>query len=181
MCRYAMTIYKPHYACFECRKTFKRRLLGDIKKGAKVSVAAKCPECGNLTADMGLDFESPRKDDYKSWEHMKNLYTVGETFHSCGCSGPGYIPKSFEQLSELLLNKRRSYIANLQFWLSRKDAIIKEDVARESEELSKFRGQISYRLQSKKGGIKTQDAIDFWNKNLIDLERKIELLGKQKK
>lgn len=181
MCRYAMTIYKPHYACFECRKTFKRRLLSDIKKGTKVSIAAKCPECGNLTADMGLDFESPRKDDYKSWEHMKNLYTVGETFHSCGCSGPGYIPKSFEQHLELLLNKRRSHIANLQFWLSRKEATIEEGVARESKETSKIRSQISYRLQSKKGCAKTQNSVDFWNKKLIDLEIKIELLSKQKK
>ena len=33
MCRYAMVSYKPHYACFNCRKTFKRRLFYDIRKG----------------------------------------------------------------------------------------------------------------------------------------------------
>ena len=33
MCRYTMTTYKPHYACFECNKTFKRRLLTDIDRG----------------------------------------------------------------------------------------------------------------------------------------------------
>ena len=94
-----MTSYKPHYACFNCRKTFKRRLFGDIKKGLSVS-DAKCPECGELTAHMGLDFESPKKDDLKKWEHLKSLYSVGITFHSCGCSGPGYIPNSKEKLIE---------------------------------------------------------------------------------
>ena len=30
MCRYGHQIYKPHYVCFDCRKTFKRRLIEDI-------------------------------------------------------------------------------------------------------------------------------------------------------
>ncbi len=90
-----MTTYKPHYACFECRKTFKRRLEKDIYDGfnkSKEQNPAKCPECSELMANMGLDFESPKKKDIKSWEHIATLYEVGITFHSCGCSGPGYIP-----------------------------------------------------------------------------------------
>lgn len=30
MCRYGINVYKPRYAYFECRKTFKIRLLIDI-------------------------------------------------------------------------------------------------------------------------------------------------------
>ena len=54
-----MTAYKPHYACFNCRKTFKRRLMGDIKKGEKSLFEARCPECRELMTIMGLDFETP--------------------------------------------------------------------------------------------------------------------------
>jgi hypothetical protein len=99
MCRYATTRYKPHFACFNCRKTFKRRLLWDISDDDKlIEVEAKCPQCGKLMADMGLDFASPKKDDTKEWNHIKDLYLVGITFHSCGCTGPGYIPKDKEKL-----------------------------------------------------------------------------------
>lgn len=54
MCRYSMMVYKGHYACFNCQKTFKRRHLKDVDRDAQTSVDAKCPECGNLMANMGL-------------------------------------------------------------------------------------------------------------------------------
>ena len=76
---------KPHYACFECRKTFKRKLMWDIKRTHEDSIEAKCPECGTLMANMGLDFESPKKNNINEWNHLRSLYSVGITFHSCGC------------------------------------------------------------------------------------------------
>jgi DNA-directed RNA polymerase subunit RPC12/RpoP len=79
MCRYAMTAYKAHYACFDCRKTFKRRLLHDVARDEPTSVAAKCPDCGQAAASMGLDFKSPPKDDAKAWQHLRSLYAVGIT------------------------------------------------------------------------------------------------------
>ena len=60
-----MVSYKPHYACFNCRKTFKRRLFYDIRKGVQNDIA-KCPQCGKPMTDMGLDFASPSKNDKKS-------------------------------------------------------------------------------------------------------------------
>ena len=71
MCRYAMVSYKPHYACFNCRKTFKRRLFYDIRKGEQNDIA-KCPQCGKPMADMGLDFASPSKNDKKRGSISKN-------------------------------------------------------------------------------------------------------------
>jgi len=112
MCRYGMTTYKPHYACFECRKTFKRRLLVDILDGYSTNVqesSAKCPECGSIMADMGLDFESPKKKDVKAWKHIALLYDVGITYHSCGCSGPGYIPKEKDSLIAFFQEKIDCY------------------------------------------------------------------------
>ncbi len=117
-----MTTYKPHYACFDCRKTFKRRLIIDIDGGYnknKKEIKAKCPECGSLMADMGLDFESPKRNDIKAWEHIKNLYISGITFHSCGCTGPGYIPKDYDSLVSYLERIKQQYIDHRRFWQHR--------------------------------------------------------------
>lgn len=93
MCRYAMFPYKSHYACFECRKTFKRRLLKDINRelGHEDSVEAKCPQCGGLMADMGLDFESPKMNDTKTWEHIayKRFIFSGNNFSLLRLFGTG--------------------------------------------------------------------------------------------
>ena len=118
MCRYSMSTYKPHYACFNCRKTFKRRLLTDLNPiiAATVSKPSKCPECGELMADMGLDFKAPAKSDKKAWEHLANLYKAGVTFHSCGCYGPGFVPKSRQALVDMLEERKTRYIRNRRFW-----------------------------------------------------------------
>jgi hypothetical protein len=109
--------------------------LSDIEETKELSLKeAKCPECGNLVADMGLDFATPRKDDIKSWKHLQQLYTVGITFHSCGCNGPGYIPKDEEEFIAYLQKSKDRYCKNLieispskrgikndeekQFWIS---------------------------------------------------------------
>ena len=132
MCRYAMIPYKPHYACFNCRKTFKRRMLGDIK-GLESSegVPAKCPECGGLMANMGKDFESPKKTDVKAWAHIQNLYAVGVTFHSCGCTGPGYIPKTGEALIAYFEELIRGYQKQLAFWRNRTEPVTAPEIDRD--------------------------------------------------
>lgn len=166
MCRYAMAIYKPHYACFNCRKTFKRRLLGDL-----TDVEAKCPQCGNLTADMGLDFKSPRQTDVKSWEQMKNLYTVGQTFHSCGCSGPGYIPDTTEKLLEYIKEKKATYLKHLQFWLSHSANNAETDLKDIEDKTSYYSVPERWHGKNNKSGAK--EAIEFWNMKLADLEERI--------
>ena len=50
-----MMVYKDHYACFECQKTFKRKLYIDLKKG-KDDSPAKCPQCTGFMVSMGKDF-----------------------------------------------------------------------------------------------------------------------------
>ena len=79
MCRYAMVSYKPHYACFNCRKTFKRRLFYDIRKGEQNDIA-KCPQCGKPMADMGLDFASPSKND--KMHYLPILKELGKVMKS---------------------------------------------------------------------------------------------------
>ena len=91
----------------------------DVKKGEASVFEAKCPQCGEFMANMGLDFESPKKDDIKKWEHIKSLYSVGITFHSCGCSGPGYIPNSKEKLITYFEEMKSTYLKNMDFWRNR--------------------------------------------------------------
>lgn len=43
MCRYAMSTYKDHFACFQCRKIFKRRLLWDVNRDKGINKEEELP------------------------------------------------------------------------------------------------------------------------------------------
>ena len=137
MCRYAFKTYKPHYVCFDCRKTFKQPIIEDIvmqngdwdsykqaylnydsQKSKKFreentklinrfekqyrNKKYKCPDCSSEMNNIGLDFKAPKKDKIKEWKIVRSMYKLGNTFHTCGCDGPGYIPQnSIDYLSYL--------------------------------------------------------------------------------
>jgi hypothetical protein len=65
---------------------------------------------------MGLDFKTPAQDDRKNWQLAEELWTIGETFHSCGCSGPGYRPRDLPAYREFLVERRREYLSSLRHW-----------------------------------------------------------------
>lgn len=132
MCRYAMSYYKPHYACFDCRKGFKRRLLVDIKKGGE-DRPARCPQCGALMANMGMDFKPPPMKDTRQWRVLQGLYVAGQTFHSCGCSGPGYRPRSPEAYQRFLEGIRAEYQGTLSRWISEEEGATPEARAKAIE------------------------------------------------
>lgn len=159
MCRYAMSTYKDHFACFECRKAFKRRLLWDVNRDKVINkeeeLPAKCPECGQLMANMGKDFEAPKKQDIKSWKHIQLLYEVGITFHSCGCTGPGYIPRDKVTLLQLLKERRITYSSNLNLGLKR---LRTEDITNKQKQL--------------------HDAVESWQSKLQKIDAYIASLQK---
>lgn len=101
MCRYS-TIrswsgrYKDHYACLSCKQTFK----SDIPR--------PCNSCGKNMVSMGLDFKPPRKTNDTQWQKIRILYEKGLTFHTCGCTGPGYRPKSVGEAKTMPDNKYRA-------------------------------------------------------------------------
>ncbi len=174
MCRYAMTNYKPHYACFNCRKTFKRRLLSDIEgKGGLHLTEAKCPECGQLMADMGKDFEAPKKSDIKGWGQIKLLYSVGITFHSCGCTGPGYIPNTPERLIAYFQKLKEGYQAQLTFWRQREEPTTKKEIDRDVSKNWTFISQVPNSLKPKKGAISNEDAKSYWIGKVKEIEEKL--------
>ncbi|KUJ61486.1 hypothetical protein AR687_12445 [Flavobacteriaceae bacterium CRH] len=173
MCRYAVISYKPHYACFNCQKTFKRRLKKDIKEGKEFTYEAKCPECGQLMANMGFDFESPKKDDARKWEHIKSLYSVGITFHSCGCSGPGYIPNSKEKLQEYFQDLKGKYLKNMDFWRTRTEPTNNRERDRDWDKNWVELGSVTRKHREI---IKNQEGIDFWLERVKEIESKINLI-----
>lgn len=174
MCRYAMMVYKGHYACFNCQKTFKRRILHDVDRDSQVSVEAKCPECGKLMANMGLDFESPSKNDHKRWAHIRDLYTVGITFHSCGCSGPGYIPQDRKAIITYLEKIRAEYMHSLVYWRYR----IEPETKRERElEYQKNGSQLwTVNRDAFKKTVTNQEGINYWINKIKEVEERLALI-----
>lgn len=99
-------------------------MLADIKEQVPrhpLSKAAKCPDCAQLMANMGLDFKAPKRKDNKAWQHLSMLYEVGITFHSCGCGGPGYVPRDQEELVQHLKQIQQQYLAQQHFWARRQE------------------------------------------------------------
>lgn len=181
MCRYGMTRYKSHYACFNCRKTFKRRLLSDILEGhhkAEKGSPAKCPECSGLMANMGLDFETPKKTDIKAWSHIATLYTVGITFHSCGCNGPGYIPSDSKALLLFFEEIKEHYLEHQYFQAQRKeDPEIQSDIAKDTYQNATFLCNIPKEMKigsKKKPKYDASNAQIYWNKKVMEIEEKIK-------
>ena len=123
------------------------------------SVAATCPECGALTANLGLDFASPPKKDHTTWEHLKTLYQVGITFHSCGCSGPGYIPRTTEALVQHLEERMREYHQNLRYWLTKAETGSKKKAKPSVEEAI-------YQRRLPKGVTEKPAALAYWTEKI---------------
>lgn len=96
MCRYALSPYKTHYACFACRKSFKatdRRAHQDRKP---------CPQCGGTMTVMGKDFKATARQNVRQWRKVELLASHGLAFASCGCSGPGYAPRDLGEARALV-------------------------------------------------------------------------------
>lgn len=96
MCRYALTTYKTHYACFSCRKAFKA---SDRRANSARKV---CPQCRATMTIMGHDFKAPAQIDVLGWQKAEYLATHGLVFASCGCNGPGYAPRTMDEARKLV-------------------------------------------------------------------------------
>lgn len=69
--------YLAAHACFDCRKSFKRK--PDIRQLVKL-----CPDCGGPAVNLGRKFKPPAKDKVSEWEVVRFLYESGFPFHSVG-------------------------------------------------------------------------------------------------
>lgn len=114
MCRYAMSgPYKEKWACFECRKSFRKTNRWEIharpvplaEDGERLVL---CPQCGQRMNDMGLDFKAPRQNDIEQWKKVELLFANGYAFHSCGCNGPGPHPARLNEVPTFVAQEQQA-------------------------------------------------------------------------
>jgi DNA-directed RNA polymerase subunit RPC12/RpoP len=89
--------YQIQYACFDCRKAFKRpsivteqertawlsrRISGRQPSKPFAMPEYRCPECKRLLKLMGRAFRAPRKEDADQWHKVELLARSGFTFRS---------------------------------------------------------------------------------------------------
>lgn len=74
----------------------------------------KCPECHQLMSNLGLDFKAPPQNKRKEWEIIRGLYVSGKMFLSCGCDGPGLIPKNKSDYVAYLEKRKSEYQKRLE-------------------------------------------------------------------
>jgi hypothetical protein len=115
MCRYAWHNYRDHFACFECRKSFKywqyaecdEEVFRTKQRLLHVPREIVCPECSKPMIDMGLDFKAPRKADVNAWTILQALAENGFTFHGCGCYVGFKPPRTLREVPQWLEEHRR--------------------------------------------------------------------------
>ncbi|MBB4935060.1 hypothetical protein F4561_005954 [Lipingzhangella halophila] len=60
--------------------------------------------------DAGSNLAVPRRGDRDAWDALATVLRSGLTFHSCGCSGPGYRPRTRAEVRDRLAVARRQDI-----------------------------------------------------------------------
>lgn len=117
MCRYAWHNYRDHFACFNCRKSFKywqwkecdESTFQSKQRLEHVPRKIVCPDCSKPMIDMGLDFKSPRKTDLEAWKILELLAKNGFTFNGCGCFVGFKPPRSLQEVPHWLeLHRQKS-------------------------------------------------------------------------
>jgi len=85
------------YACFHCRKSFKRpqftarhnsymtsdQVAGHAQEVARLEAGReyKCPDCGGETYFMGQDFKAPKRSDVKGWASVQSFIASGKIYY----------------------------------------------------------------------------------------------------
>lgn len=89
------------------------RCLSDLKEEYR-NATHRCAECADEMIDMGLDFKPPRQSDLKAWSILEAMFCAGHAFQTCGCDGPGRIPKSTNDYREYLAARKKEYEEHLE-------------------------------------------------------------------
>ncbi len=77
-------------------------------------LVSRCPQCGAAMADLGLDFKPPRASAARAWARLRTMYRLDHTWHTCGCSGPGFIPTDATDYAEYLAQRERVFSGRIR-------------------------------------------------------------------
>jgi len=84
-------MYKPHYACFDCRKVWKplQRSEAETVYFKKLVISnpanTRCSSCRKPGIYMGLNFRAPKKDDIKEWNKVQKILNENPTAFEAKC------------------------------------------------------------------------------------------------
>jgi len=70
-------LYAMSFACFNCKKSFKRHV---DTSPCDYPRALSCPECGENSVNLGRNFKPPKRNDEKQWKKVKYLVDHGFYF-----------------------------------------------------------------------------------------------------
>lgn len=78
-------LYPDHYACFACRKMFKKPQEKETVNlhplsGCQNKAPVPCPQCGKPMANMGKGFRPPKRRDVKGWQEVEKQVKAGRRF-----------------------------------------------------------------------------------------------------
>lgn len=97
MCRYSMgwpETYKTSWVCVDCRHV------------GQDNNPMRCPFCRTDMWNAGRDFQAPRKRDKAGWAAVSIVKASGKNYDSCGCTGPGYRPRTKAQARQDATERR---------------------------------------------------------------------------
>jgi DNA-directed RNA polymerase subunit RPC12/RpoP len=95
--------YLSHYACFNCRKSFKQDPLNE-------SLPHTCAECSAELHDMGRNFRPPRKSDKNAWEVARRLYGAGFRFFGSGSHSDPDLPTALREVEQFIADNPNHYL-----------------------------------------------------------------------
>ena len=87
--------YLVAHACFDCRKSYKRKVEDREYKH-------RCPECDGQMYEMGRSFKAPKSSDTRQWTKVNILYAEGFRFIGCGSHDGLPLPAKLSDLESFL-------------------------------------------------------------------------------
>ena len=114
MCRYAFKTYKPRYACFSCRQSFRLPIQEEMRQQPRLDKngirMANCPSCGTRIMNVGMDFKVPKRYDARTWKAAEILLSADIRYQGCGCDAGGWKPRTPKSALARVENQLRCQI-----------------------------------------------------------------------
>jgi len=89
-----------HYACFACRKVFKKPW------AEQTEMDYPCPDCAQRLSMMGIAFRAPRRADLSQWRKVEKLVRAGILFYRNDGPRPRRLNEAPAFLQEAALAKQ---------------------------------------------------------------------------
>ncbi len=103
--------YNNSFACFNCRKAFKREVVI-----LKAKNTLTCPNCGGASYNLGRHFKAPKQMNIQQWKKVKFLFDNGFRFQKIrimnGAFEVGTVPypKTLLEAKEFVVKYKNRFV-----------------------------------------------------------------------